>query len=216
MEIRRKRGRPSQDKIIRHYSLHTIIANFIDALPDGERSRFVNNILRQDIEIERLSGRFYVYLLMRPDGSVFYVGKGTRGRISDHEREARNGVQSHQCNIIRKVWAEGHEIIKQKIAFFVNEEDAYELETLLIKFFGKGDLANISDGGEGPSTLEDPIRTNINLDTEDIEGIARIRNYYGLANDASAIRFAIRKVAREIEKDVSSTSGEHRQDTSTR
>ena len=59
-------------------------------------------------------------------------------------------------------------------------------------------------------------RTNINLDSEDVEGIALIRHYYGLINDASAIRFAIRKVAREIKPDVSGASGEHRQKRPTR
>ncbi len=59
-------------------------------------------------------------------------------------------------------------------------------------------------------------RTNINLDTEDVAGIALIRQHYGLANDASAIRFAIRKVAREIKQDVSGPSRPHRQDGPTR
>jgi hypothetical protein len=54
-------------------------------------------------------------------------------------------------------------------------------------------------------------RTNINLDTEDVAGIALIRHHYGLANDASAIRFAIRKVAREIKQDVSGPSRPHRE-----
>ena len=54
-------------------------------------------------------------------------------------------------------------------------------------------------------------RTNINLDTEDVVGIALIRQYYGLVNDASAIRYAIRKVAREIKQDVPRTTSAHRQ-----
>lgn len=59
-------------------------------------------------------------------------------------------------------------------------------------------------------------RTNINLETEDLEGIALIRQYYGLANDASAIRFALRKVAREIKQDVPGAPRQHRQNRPTR
>lgn len=58
-------------------------------------------------------------------------------------------------------------------------------------------------------------RTNINLETEDVEGITLIRKHYGLVNDASAIRFAIRKVAREMKQDVSSAPGEYRQERPT-
>lgn len=111
------------------------IAEFIDSLPDGDRSKFVNGLLKQGVELEKFLGRFYNYVLMRPDGSVFYVGKGTGNRIDQHEIEARNGVQSYKCRVIRQVWAEGGEIIKQKIAFHDTEEDAYQLEMLLIDFF---------------------------------------------------------------------------------
>ncbi len=54
-------------------------------------------------------------------------------------------------------------------------------------------------------------RTNINLDTEDVAGIALIRQHYGLATDASAIRFAIRKVESETKQDVSGPSRPHRE-----
>src|SRR5438876_12264826 len=137
MTQQKKKGRPSQDKVIRPYTIDRKIAEFIDSLPDGDRSRFVNSILVQGVAAEKLSGRFYNYFLVYPSGIVFYVGKGTGYRIDDHEREARNGVQSHKCNAIRKVWADGEEIIKQKVAFHDNEEDAYQLEILLINFFGR-------------------------------------------------------------------------------
>jgi hypothetical protein len=145
------KGRPSQDKVIRPYTIDRKIAEFIDSLPDGERSRFVNNILVRGIEGEKLPGKYYAYVLMRPDGSVFYVGKGTGNRINEHEGEARNGAQSHKCNIIRKVWSEGGQIIKQKVAFFDDEEEAYDLEISLIAFFGLENLANKRNGGEGGS-----------------------------------------------------------------
>jgi hypothetical protein len=127
------------------------IAEFVEYIPDEDRCRFIDHIPGYSADSELLSGKYYVYVLMRPNGSVFYVGKGTRGRIDDHEREARQGAQSHKCSVIRKIWMEGGQIIKQKVAFFDNEEDAYELEKLLIAFFGRKNLTNITDGGEGNS-----------------------------------------------------------------
>ncbi len=31
---------------------------------------------------------YYVYTYAYPDGVIFYIGKGTQGRIDDHELEA--------------------------------------------------------------------------------------------------------------------------------
>jgi hypothetical protein len=144
MEIRKKQGRPSQGKVNRPHTLDAEVAAFIDSLPDGDRSRFVNRIIKQELELEVLSGKFYVYVLMRPDGSIFYVGKGQRNRINEHEIEARREeAQSDKVKVIREVWAEGKEILKQKIAFFDVEQDAYDLETCLIKFFGMENLTNL-------------------------------------------------------------------------
>lgn len=94
--------------------------------------------------------RFYVYTLARPDGSVFYVGKGSGDRIYRHEMLARRGVTGHRYNIIRKVWAQGGEIIKQIVLWTDDERTAFEYEARLIASYGRSTLANRSDGGEGP------------------------------------------------------------------
>lgn len=171
---KKKRGRPAEDKATRGYTLDSKLAEFLDALPDGERSRFVNRLLAQEVEVEKLSGKFYTYLLMRPDGSVFYIGKGTGDRINQHEGQARRGVDTYKCRVIRKVWEEGDQIIKQKVAFFDDEQDAYQLEILLISFFGRENLTNCTDGGEGASigneygrpAKPNRVRVNIKLDTD--------------------------------------------------
>lgn len=57
-------------------------------------------------------GKFYVYLLCRPDGRPFYVGKGSNRRVFEHEAEA---LRNHpigesnpfKCNVIRKILREG-------------------------------------------------------------------------------------------------------------
>jgi hypothetical protein len=156
MEKKRGRGRPSQDKMMRPYTLDRKIVEFVDSLPDGDRSRFVNRLLLQGTEIEKLAGKYYTYVLLRPDGSVFYVGKGQGNRIDQHEEEARKGGESHKCNVIRKIWSEGGEVIKQKIAFFDDDEDACQLEVLLIDFFGRDTLTNRTNGGESGNYCNHP------------------------------------------------------------
>ena len=123
------------------------IVEFIEYLPEDERSKFVDRIPGMGANL--LHGKHYTYFLMRPDGSVFYVGKGKGYRIDAHEQETRRGGTSHKCNIIRKIWTEGGQVIKHIVAYFDNEDDAYRLEVLLIKFFGRENLANGTDGGIG-------------------------------------------------------------------
>ncbi len=45
----KKKGRPSQDKVWLSFSLSRNVAEYIKNLPDGERSKFVNDILAMGI-----------------------------------------------------------------------------------------------------------------------------------------------------------------------
>ncbi|SRR6266581_523552 len=92
-------------------------------------------------------GTYYVYTLAYPDGKVFYVGKGRDARLDDHEREARKDSRSHKCNVIRKIWASGGQVLKTKLAYFETSKDACMYEIALI-FFMDG-LTNRTYGGEG-------------------------------------------------------------------
>lgn len=76
---------------------------------------------------------FYVYTLTYPDGAVFYVGKGRAGRIDAHEREARKGVQSLKCDIIRAIWRSGKQIIKTKVSENLSHREAMAHEEQLIR-----------------------------------------------------------------------------------
>ncbi len=97
---------------------------------------------------------FYVYTLAYPDGTVFYVGKGSFSkearidRIDCHEREARRGYPYKRCQIIREIWASGGQVIKTKVYETSVEQDAFIYEWCLINLiYGREKLANMT--GEG-------------------------------------------------------------------
>jgi hypothetical protein len=92
---------------------------------------------------------YYVYVLARPDGRVFYVGKGKGRRIWDHDKEARKGHQCHKCNIIRKIWRQGGEVQRYTVLVTASEQEALDYECELIAQYGRKNLSNLTDGGEG-------------------------------------------------------------------
>lgn len=95
--------------------------------------------------------KFYVYILARPDGTPFYVGKGTGNRVYAHETEARRGCLCHKCNVIRKIWRGGGELQRYTVFTTNNEREAFQVERETIAQFERKNLCNKSDGGEGPS-----------------------------------------------------------------
>lgn len=92
---------------------------------------------------------WYVYELVNPiTDIVFYVGKGSRDRIDAHEREAANGVCSDKCNHIRSIVDSGFKILKNKCAYFWDEQAAYDHETDRIMMYGLENLTNKIIGGQ--------------------------------------------------------------------
>lgn len=92
---------------------------------------------------------FYVYVLLRPNGSPFYVGKGSGKRKDDHEAEARRACECHRCRVIRKVWRSGKQIVKSIVYSTHREADAYRVEAELIASIGLRLLANVQPGHSG-------------------------------------------------------------------
>lgn len=113
---------------------------------------------------------FYVYDLIDPrDGSIFYVGKGTRNRIHAHEAEARAGRQSRKCRRIREIEALGLSVVKSKVAHFGDEKLAYAFEAERIEQIGLWRLTNCVPGGGGVR-----IAVRLSKDREDVEAIAQL------------------------------------------
>lgn len=86
---------------------------------------------------------FYVYTHARPDGSVFYVGKGVGDRARDFWQRSE-----HHKRIIRK---HGEANIRVMAYAVVDERHAYAAERHLILAMRRAGLklANVDDGGNG-------------------------------------------------------------------
>jgi hypothetical protein len=97
---------------------------------------------------------WYVYVLYRPNGVPFYVGKGSGRRLAHSAKHSPTNI--HKRNIIANIHAGGGTVEKRKIATFLAEEDALAFEQKLIREFGRtsdgGLLCNLSEGGEGGAT----------------------------------------------------------------
>lgn len=88
--------------------------------------------------------KWYVYELLDPSSNdVFYVGKGSGNRCEQHEREAIRGVCSDKCNKIRQLLEYGLSPKINIVAYFRDEQDAYDFEAEHIRSFGVDNLTNI-------------------------------------------------------------------------
>jgi len=110
------------------------------------------------------NNKYYVYHLIDPKDNIpFYVGKGYGKRIYSHEKEVKNGILPNQnrylFNSIKEILNGGMDIIYEKVKENLNEKDAFLIEMLEIKKYGRkndgsGILTNMTDGGEGMSGLK--------------------------------------------------------------
>lgn len=123
-----------------------------------------------DAFLRGIKGRFYVYVLCRPQGTPFYVGKGTKRRALEHESEVRRAhplgeSNPLKCNVIRKIIREGGSITYRIDSAFDESEQlaCLEREAALIKQYGRlhegGCLTNLAGGlgnlsGAAPVSIE--------------------------------------------------------------
>lgn len=95
----------------------------------------------------------YTYVLRRPDGTAFYVGKGLRSRVLHHEAQARLTRRDMKLNTIRRIAASGDAILYEIDGVFDTHAEAIAREVDLIARIGRrrdgGPLTNLTAGGEG-------------------------------------------------------------------
>jgi hypothetical protein len=92
---------------------------------------------------------FYTYAHYKPEGGIFYIGKGKGNRA--YQMYGRN---SHWQNIVNKYGNPHVEIL----ANWNTEQEAFDHEVLLISCFKdmKYVIANKTNGGEGTSGFSNP------------------------------------------------------------
>jgi hypothetical protein len=124
-------------------------------------SSVFENLDRQAVSeaLRAANKRFYVYVLLRPNGQAFYVGKGLDRRVFNHEAEARNTtLRTHKLNVIRSIIRNGGKVGYALPHFCDEEAEAHSFEMGLINSIGRhdlkaGPLANQTAGGEGVTGL---------------------------------------------------------------
>lgn len=93
--------------------------------------------------------QYYVYVHRKAtDGSVFYVGKG-KGR--------RAWNKTHRSDYWKRV-SDKYGVTVDIVLRFSNETCALSLEMALIKFYGRKNLCNLSNGGLGVSGITENTR----------------------------------------------------------
>lgn len=99
----------------------------------------------------------YVYTLADPrDGAVFYVGKGQRDRMHQHEIMAKKGRVCGNypkfCRL-REILLAGLSVKADVVARFRTAEEAFSHERVLIAEIGLHNLTNITPGGGGQAPV---------------------------------------------------------------
>lgn len=186
----------------------------------------------QDIlaDIKTNMTKFYVYLirkpptmmdewtLLYPEGTPFYVGKGSDIRILVHEKQAKAysgpayppplGVNLHKIHTIQEIWHHGGKPLYD-IEFYDTNEEAVRREKGLIAKIGRidqgGPLTNLTEGGDGLVDPSPEVRRRIGRATKerlsDPENLRRHsqerRTYFKDPKNRLKHREAIRKAYEE-------------------
>lgn len=120
--------------------------------------------------LRSIAGNYYVYVLCRPDGEPFYVGKGVNKRAVEHEAEARRHhpfgeSNPFKCNVIRKIIRDG-QAVRYRIDSVhspAEQQACLAREAELIRQYGRlheqGCLTNLAGGlgnfaGAAPFSVE--------------------------------------------------------------
>lgn len=103
---------------------------------------------------ENYKTSFYVYVHKTSAGRIFYVGKGHGRRAWSHKKRS-----NYWLTTVRK-----HGLVVEVVEDDLLEWYAFEREVALIHFYGRANLVNMTDGGDGSSgyipTAETRLKTS--------------------------------------------------------
>lgn len=106
----------------------------------------------------------YVYALFRPDGSIRYVGKGTKRRINSHQKLGAK----HENRRLASDYQKYGRLVARKIVTELTHEEAFAVEETLVRYWGieadgLGPLANLDYGGGGGAEKSDETRQKLSF-----------------------------------------------------
>jgi len=125
---------------------------FTNEIKSGSEKKALN-------DITKTNSNFYVYGLKHPStGEIFYIGKGKNRRCQFHVDMAKTHdtipkgyTSSKLFNKIKSLLREGHSPIVEMLYVSLPESVALLKEIELIKQYGRENLCNLTDGGDGIS-----------------------------------------------------------------
>ena len=145
--------------------------------------------------------QFYVYTLARPDGTVFYVGKGTKDRIDKHESKARSLNRGPTPDAIRAIWKAGGEVVKTKVLETDDEEAAYLEEIRLIRLYGVENLTNRLEPRRPRAKVKapNPVVT-FDLDCKTLANYQLLKAYYRTTSDNKLVSRLINEASDRLQR----------------
>ena len=163
-------------------------------------------------------GDYYVYGLIDPRSKqIFYIGKGTKNRVFEHEKESLGSPDSEKLKLktIADIKNAGLEVEKIIINSNLTEEEAFAAEASLINAFNyvsDARLTNIVAGHHSAEALSvdeyERINGAVELEEKDIKHrilVIKINRLYQKSMDDKVLYDAVRGVWRASKERVRTT-----------
>ena len=160
-------------------------------------------------------GDYYVYGLIDPrNKKIFYIGKGTKNRVFEHEKESRCSPDSEKLKLktISEIKDAGLEVEKIIINSNLTEDEAFAAEASLINAFNyisDISLTNVVAGHHSAEALPvdeyERINGAIELEEKDIKHrilVIKINKLYKKGMDKNTLYDVVRGVWRASKEKV--------------
>lgn len=126
---------------------------------------------------------YYTYILMKPSGVPFYVGKGIGGRVLQHRLEAlREGLarktNPFKCNTIRQIVAAGQDLtyrIDRIFAADAQYDCLLREETLIARYRRRCDGGTLTNLAAGLGSLASPDPFSVQRHAATLSGASEER-----------------------------------------